>query len=142
MPILAFGDDARAWARRFDEVDEQLIIVDPSGASSAFLTAIETKKRAEPVLAAIALDDPRSSLAWALAANVLGKHRYRDERMQALEEIGMHRAVIDGRPMGTMSTVDPRALDTLRDFARLADVLAVRSWTEATRVTRLLGVEP
>ena len=142
MAILAFGDDARAWARRFDEVDEQLIIVDPSGASSAFLTAIETKKRAEPVLAAIALDDPRSSLAWALAANVLGKHRYRDERMQALEEIGMHRAVIDGRPMGAMSTVDPRALDTLRDFARLADVLAVRSWTEATRVTRLLGVEP
>jgi hypothetical protein len=142
MPILAFGDDARAWARRFDEADEQLIIVDPSGASSAFLTAIETKKRGEPVLAAIALDDPRSSLAWAMAANVLGKHRYRDERMQALEEIGMHRAVIDGRPMSTMSTVDPRALDTLRDFARLADVLVVRSWAEATRVTRLLGVEP
>jgi hypothetical protein len=41
-----------------------------------------------------------------------------------------------------MSTVDPRAFDTLRDFARMADVLVVRSWSEATRVTRMLGIEP
>lgn len=142
MAILAFGDNARAWARRFDELDEQLIIVDPSGASSAFLTAIETKKRAEPVLAAIAFDEPRSSLAWALSGMVLNKHRYRDDRMAMFEEIAQHRAVIDGKPMTQMSTVDPRALDTLRDFARMADVLVVRSWSEATRVTRLLGVEP
>jgi hypothetical protein len=142
VPILAFGDEARAWARRFDEVEEQLIVADPTGASSAFLTAIETKKRAEPVLAAIALDDPQSSLAWALASAFVQRHRYRDERMQALEEIAQHRAAIDGRPMASMSTIDPRALETLRDFARLADVLVVRSWTEATRVKRLLGVEP
>jgi len=142
VAILAFGDDARAWARRFDEMDEQLIIVDPTGASSAFLTAIETKKRGEPVLAAIALDDPRSSLAWALSANVLNKHKYRDERMQMFEEIANHRAVIDGKPMSQMSTTDPRAFDTLRDFARMADVLVVRSWSEATRITRLLGFEP
>ncbi|MGA3036854.1 MAG: glycosyltransferase [Vulcanimicrobiaceae bacterium] len=142
MAILAFGDDARAWARRFDEMDEQLIIVDPTGASSAFLTAIETKKRGEPVLAAIAMDDPRSSLAWALSANVLNKHKYRDDRMQMFEEIANHRAVIDGKPMGQMSTTDPRAFDTLRDFARMADVLVVRSWSEATRITRLLGFEP
>lgn len=142
MAILAFGDNARAWARRFDEPDEQLIIVDPTGASSAFLTGIETKKRAEPLIAAIAIDDPRSSLAWALSGMALNKHRYRDERMQALEEIAMHRAVVDGRAMSQMSTIDPRSLDTLRDFARLTDVLVARSWTEATRVTRLLGVEP
>jgi GT2 family glycosyltransferase len=142
VAILAFGDNARAWARRFDELDEQLIIVDPTGASSAFLTAIETKKRGEPVLAAIALDEPRSSLAWALSAMVLNKHRYRDDRMQMFEEIAQHRAVIDGKQMAQMSTVDPRAFDTLRDFARMADVLVVRSWSEATRVTRLLGVEP
>ena len=142
MAILAFGDDARAWARRFDEMDEQLIIVDPTGASSAFLTAIETKKRGEPVLAAIAIDDPRSSLAWALSGNVLNKHKYHDDRMQMFEEIANHRAVIDGRPMAQMSTIDPRALDTLRDFARMADVLVVRSWSESTRITRLLGFDP
>ncbi|MGH7683605.1 MAG: glycosyltransferase family 2 protein [Vulcanimicrobiaceae bacterium] len=62
--------------------------------------------------------------------------------MQALEEIAMHRAVIDGKSMATMSTIDPRALDTLRDFAKLTDVLVVRSRLEAQRVTRLLGVEP
>src|SRR5579883_659039 len=111
-------------------------MADPSGASSAFLTAIETKKRGDPVIAAIALDDPRCSLAWALSGMVLNKHRYRDERIQALEEIGMHRAVIDGKPMATMSTLDPRAFETLRDFARLADVLLVRSQTEANRITR------
>jgi len=142
VAILAFGDYARAWAQRFDELDEQLIIVDPTGASSAFLTAIETKKRGEPVLAAIAIEEPRSSLAWALSGNVLNKHRYRDERMQMFEEIANHRAVIDGKSMAQMSTIDPRALDTLRDFARMADVLVVRSWSEATRVTRMLGVEP
>ncbi len=142
MAILAFGDNARAWARRFDEMDDQLIIVDPTGASSAFLHAIETKKRGEPVLAAIAIDEPRSSLAWALSGNVINKHRYRDERMQMFEEIANHRAVIDGKPMTQMSTIDPRALDTLRDFARMADVLVVRSWSEANRVTRMLGIEP
>ncbi len=142
MAILAFGDNARAWARRFDEMDDQLIIVDPTGASSAFLTAIETKKRGEPVLAAIAIEEPRSSLAWALSGNVLNKHRYRDERMQMFEEIANHRAVIDGKSMAQMSTIDPRAIDTLRDFARMADVLVVRSWSEATRVTRMLGIEP
>ncbi|HEY1727079.1 MAG TPA: glycosyltransferase [Candidatus Baltobacteraceae bacterium] len=142
MAILAFGDEARAWARRFDEMDDQLIIVDPSGASSAFLTAIETKKRGEPVLAAIALDESRSSLAWALSATVLNKHKYRDDRMQMFEEIANHRAVFDGKPMAQMTTVDPRAFDTLRDFARMADVLVVRSWSEATRITRTLGIEP
>ncbi len=142
MAILAFGDNARAWARRFDDVQEEILIADPSGASSAFLTAIETKKRGEPVVAAIAIDDPRSSLAWALSGMALNRHRYRDERMQALEEIAMHRAVVDGKPMASMSTVEPRALETLRDFAKLADVLVVRSRTEATRVVRLLGVEP
>ncbi len=142
MAILAFGDNARAWARRFDEMDDQLIIVDPTGASSAFLTAIETKKRGEPVLAAIAIDEPRASLAWALSGNVINKHRYRDERMQMFEEIANHRAVIDGKPMTQMSTIDPRAIDTLRDFARMADVLVVRSWSEANRVTRMLGIEP
>ena len=142
MAILAFGDNARAWARRFDELDDQLIIVDPSGASSAFLTAIETKKRAEPVLAAIAIDEPRSSLAWALSGMVLNKHRYRDERMQVFEDVANHRAVIDGKPMAQMTTIDPRALDTLRDFARMADVLVVRSWGEASRISRMLGIEP
>ena len=142
MAILAFGDEARAWARRFDEMDEQLIIVDPSGASSAFLTAIETKKRGDPVLAAIALDEPRSSLAWALSSTVLNKHNYRDERMQMFEEIANHRAVFDGKPMAQMTTIDPRAFDTLRDFARMADVLVVRSWSEASRITRMLGIEP
>lgn len=142
MAILAFGDNARAWARRFDDVREELLIADPTGASSAFLTAIETKKRGDPVVAAIAIDDPRSSLAWALSGMVLNRQRYRDERIQALEEIAMHRAVIDGKPMGSMSTIDPRALETLRDFAKLTDVLVVRSVLEANRVTRLLGVEP
>jgi hypothetical protein len=142
VAILAFGDNARAWARRFDDVQGEFLIADPTGASSAFLTAIETKKRGDPVVAAIAIDDPRSALAWALSGMVLNRHRYRDERMQALEEIGMHRAVIDGKPMSSMSTLEPRALETLRDFAKLADVLVVRSRTEATRVTRLLGVEP
>jgi hypothetical protein len=142
VAILAFGDNARAWARRFDDVREEFLIADPTGASSAFLTAIETKKRGDPVVAAIAIDDPRSSLAWALSGMVLNRHRYRDERIQALEEIGMHRAVIDGKPMATMSTIDPRALDTLRDFTKLTDVLIVRSVVEAQRVTRLLGVEP
>ena len=142
MAILAFGDSARAWARRFDDVQGEFLIADPTGASSAFLTAIETKKRGEPVVAAIAIDDPRSSLAWALSGMVLNRHRYRDERIAALEEIAMHRAVIDGKPMATMSTIDPRAFDTMRDFARLTDVLVVRSHTEALRVTRLLNVEP
>ncbi|MBV8600996.1 MAG: hypothetical protein JO359_05445, partial [Candidatus Eremiobacteraeota bacterium] len=142
MAVLAFGDEARAWARRYDDVEGELIIVDPSGASSAFLTAIETKKRGEPVLAAIALDEPRSSLAWALGGMILNAQRYRDERLQALEEIAQGRAVVDNRPQATMSTVDPRALETLRDFARLADVLVVRSWTEAHRLVRVLGVEP
>lgn len=142
MAILAFGDNARAWARRFDDVREELLIADPTGASSAFLTAIETKKRGDPVVAAIAIDDPRSSLAWALSGMVLNRQRYRDERIQALEEIAMHRAVIDGKPMGSMSTIDPRALETLRDFSKLTDVLVVRSVLEANRVTRLLGVEP
>jgi hypothetical protein len=142
VAILAFGDNARAWARRFDDVQEEFLIADPTGASSAFLTAIETKKRGEPVVVAIAIDDPRSSLAWALSGMALNRHRYRDERMQALEEIAMHRAVVDGKPMSSMSTIEPRALDTLRDFAKLADVLVVRSRTEAARVIRLLGVEP
>ena len=142
MAVLAFGDEARAWARRYDDVEGELIIVDPSGASSAFLTAIETKKRGEPVLAAIALDEPRSSLAWALGGMILNAQRYRDERLQALEQIAQGRAVVEGRAQATMSTVDPRALETLRDFARLADVLLVRSWTEAHRLVRLLGVEP
>lgn len=142
MAILAFGDNARAWARRFDDVREEFLIADPTGASSAFLTAIETKKRGDPVVAAIAIDDPRSSLAWALSGMVLNRQRYRDERIQMLEEIAMHRAVIDGKPMASMSTIDPRALDTLRDFAKLTDVLVVRSVVEAQRVTRLLGIEP
>ena len=142
MAILAFGDNARSWARRFDDVQEELIIVDSTGASAAFLTAIETKKRAEPVVAAIAIDDPRSSLAWMLSGSVLNRHRYRDDRIQAFEEIAQHRAVFDGKPMSAMSTIDPRALETLRDFARLTDVLLVRSWTESVRVTRMLGVEP
>lgn len=142
VAILAFGDEARAWARRFEGIDDELIIVDPTGASSAFLTAIETKKLGKPVLAAIALDDPRSSLAWALSGVALNKHRYRDERFAAFEEIEAGRANVDGRAQATMSTIDPRALDTLRDFMRLADVLVVRSWIEAQRIARLLGIEP
>ncbi|MBV8354023.1 MAG: glycosyltransferase family 2 protein, partial [Candidatus Eremiobacteraeota bacterium] len=144
--ILPFGENARAWARRFEpfagQVSGDLIVVDPSGASSAFLTAIETKKRGEAVIVAIALDEPRSALAWNLAAQAFAQSRDTDERTRALDAIAAQQLVLGGRQQTQMSTIDPRALDTLRDFVRLADVLVVRSWTEAERYAGLLGFEP
>lgn len=142
MGILAFGDDARAWARRFEVPPGELIIVDPSGASSAFLTAIETKKRGEPVVAAIAIDDPRASLAWMLGGMALNAYRSSEERSVAFDEIAEQRAQVEGRPQLQASPVDPRAMQTLRDFAQLADVILVRSWLEAQRLSRLLGISP
>lgn len=142
MGILAFGNDARAWARRFEAPPGELIVADPSGASSAFLTAIETKKRGEPVVAAIAIDDPRASLAWMLGGLALNAYASSEERSVAFDEIAEQRAQVEGRPQTQASSVDPRAMQTLRDFAQLADVMLVRSWLEAHRLTRLFGVSP
>ena len=141
--VLAFGDEARVWARRFNPASgRELIVVDPGGASAAFLTAIETKKRGEPIIAAIAIDEPRVTLAAHLGWMALNKYRYYDERGRAFDDIAAERASIDGRPQASATTIDPRALATLADFARLGDSFVVRSWVEAERLGRLLGIQP
>lgn len=139
--IAAFGPAAELLARGLaDEID--VVIADHLGVGDATHEAVRRKRTGCAFFTMLALDDVRTVAARRVAAEILVAEPDFDQRYELLRQLSLGKFESPPWTVPACEPYDGASLHSLKGLMWLGSSLLVRSWTEYSRVTKLLGQTP
>ena len=94
--ISAFGSAAERYARGAGDLDA--VITELEYVDQAYVEAVRRRERGEAFYGMLLVDDPRTKMAYGLAAALVAQVKGPDERRLALDQLAGGGLVVNGKP--------------------------------------------
>ena len=128
--ISAFGSVAERYAGALGSAAFDAVIAEQSAIGNAYIEAVARRERGEAFYTMVLWDDPRVTLGYRYANEILAQLDDYDFRRIVLDQFTLGNLLVNGQPIASAWKGDEMLEGISVEFLALGDAILVRSYAE------------